>query len=109
MTTFRRLPALAALLLAATVPTIVRADAWDDEQARLDRACEAARSEALAPIREEIREECLAAGKPTDFCARDAAGYDGARPGPGRAPLFYDLPECVDAFEHQQSPRRPPE
>lgn len=109
MTTPRPLPALAALLLAATAMADARADDWTDEQARLDRACEAARAEALAPIREEIRDECLAAGKPADFCARDAAAYDGARPGPGRAPLFYDLPECVDAFEHQQSPRRPPE
>jgi hypothetical protein len=109
MTTYRHLPALAALLLVAAAPTAVRADEWTDEQARLDRACAAARAEALGPIREEIREECLAAGKPADFCARDAADYDGARPGPGRAPLFYDLPECVDAFEHQQSPRRPPE
>jgi hypothetical protein len=25
----------------------------------------------------------------------------------GRAPLFYDLPECVTAFEFQQSVRSP--
>ena len=71
-------------------------------QAELDRACEAARQVALAPRRQEIYEECINRfGKEEDACRREASGYNGNRI--GAAPLFYDLPECVEAFEYQKA------
>lgn len=74
-------------------------------QAELDRACEADREKALAPIREDIYTECVTRQKKDPaFCRRDAAAFNGNRP--GGAPRFYDLPACVAAFEFRNSYRR---
>ena len=76
------------------------------KQAELDRLCEAAREEKLAPIRAEIYDECInRQGKQPDYCRRYADGYNGARA--GAAPRFYELPECVAAFDFRNSNRRP--
>jgi hypothetical protein len=72
------------------------------KQAELDRACEAARQVALAPRRQEIYEECInRSDKEEAVCRRDANGYNGNRI--GGTPLFYDLPECEEAFEYRRS------
>jgi hypothetical protein len=71
-------------------------------QAELDQACEAARQVALAPRREEIYEECLGRpGRDEPACRNEANGYNGNRI--GGAPLFYDLPECEEAFDYRRS------
>jgi hypothetical protein len=71
-------------------------------QDELDQACEAARQVALAPRRQEIYEECISRyGKDEAVCRNDANGYNGNRI--GGAPLFYDLPECEEAFEYRRS------
>ena len=71
-------------------------------QAELDRACETARQVALAPRRQEIYEECInRSGKEADACRSEANAYNGNRI--GATPLFYDLPECVEAFEYRKS------
>jgi hypothetical protein len=71
-------------------------------QAELDRACEAARQVALAPRRQEIYEECINRfDKEADACRSEANAYNGNRI--GATPLFYDLPECVEAFEYRKS------
>lgn len=76
-----------------------------DRQAELDRQCEAAREEKLAPIRAEIYDECVnKQGKEPEYCRRYADGYDGTRI--GGAPRFYELPECVAAFEYSKSTKR---
>lgn len=76
-------------------------------QAKLDQACEAARLKELIPLRKKATEECVANKElpSREECQRFYADY-GERMG-GRAPLFYDLPECVTAFEFQQSARNP--
>lgn len=96
--------ALFALLLLACLPPVLADEDRASRQAELDAACEAARDEALAPIREEIRAECLAEGKAADFCQRYAAAYNGARG--SAAPRFYELPACEAAFEYRRAPRR---
>ena len=76
------------------------------KQAELDRLCEAARAKQLAPIRAEIYDECVnRQGKQPEFCRRYADGYNGERA--GAAPRFYELPECVAAFDFRNSNRRP--
>lgn len=72
-------------------------------QAQLDAACEAARERRLAPERERYIEECVVTGQRPDrsACERFYADY-GAQSG-HRAPLYYDLPECVKAFEYRRS------
>ena len=74
-------------------------------QAKLDRACEAAREEKLAPIRKGFVEECVREEQfeTREECEAYYADY-GAATG-GRAPLFYDLPPCVEAFEYAKSER----
>ncbi len=77
-------------------------DAVDEEQARLDAECEAAREARLAPERERHIEECVETGQRPDraSCERFYADY-GNQSG-NRAPLYMDLPECVKAFEHRR-------
>lgn len=79
----------------------------EEKQAKLDAACELAREKKLAPIRQQFVEECVVNGEQAnrEACERFYADY-GARMG-GRAPLFYDLPECVAAFEFLQGNENP--
>jgi len=92
-------PALAMLLLVTGQAVASDAD-WDAEQARLDAACEAARQAKLAPLRAQYVEECVQKQQRPDraSCERFYADF-GNRSG-NRPALFYDLPECVAAFEH---------
>jgi hypothetical protein len=78
----------------------------EDKQARLDAACEVERQKKIAPMRKKAIEECVANKELSSRseCERFYADY-GERMG-GRAPLFYDLPACVTAFEFQQGDGR---
>lgn len=78
----------------------------EDKLARLDQACELAREQKLVPMRTQFVEECVANKEKTsrEKCVTFYADY-GNRMG-GRAPLFYDLPECVTAFDYNRSDRR---
>ena len=77
----------------------------DEElQAELDRRCEAAREQKLAPIREEIFAECREKKQSDEaFCRRNADGYNGNRI--GGSPRFYELPECQAAFKNRNRHR----
>ncbi len=70
----------------------------------LNAACEAAREKKLAPLRTQYIQECISQqGNDPEYCRRFYADY-GQRSGK-RAPLFLDLPECVEAFEFQKTHR----
>jgi len=89
------------LVLLAASPALAD-EARDAKQAKLDAACEAARQEKLAPLRKKYTDECVANKElpSLEECERFYADY-GERTG-RKAPLFYDLPECVAAFNFQQ-------
>ena len=70
------------------------------KQGQLDRACLLARQKALSPLRQDIFDECMAKQNDKTACRNEADGFDGARV--GRSALFYDLPECQAAFEHEK-------
>lgn len=94
------LPLGLCLLLAATA---ARADEdSDEEQARLDQACQTAREEKLVPEREALVRTCVANKERPDeaSCKRFYADY-GNQAG-NRAPLYMDLPACVKAFDYRQ-------
>jgi hypothetical protein len=97
------------IILAASMLLTAGAQAGDSEraarQAELDRICEAAREEKLAPLRQRFVQECVddAQFETREECEAFYADY-GAQSG-NRAPLFYDLPPCVEAFEYAQSER----
>jgi hypothetical protein len=95
---------LLVLILIMTTPALAK-ESREAQQARLDGACEVVRQEKLAPMRKQVVEDCVANKELPNRreCERFYADY-GERMG-GRAPLFYDLPECVTAFEFQQSAR----
>jgi hypothetical protein len=95
---------LLVLFLLLVSPALAK-ESREDKQARLDGACEVARQTKLAPMRKTFVEECVANKELLNRkeCERFYSDY-GARMG-GRAPLFYDLPECVTAFEFLQSDR----
>ena len=92
------------LMLLVANPALAK-ESRQDKQGRLDGACEVERQKKLAPMRKQFVEECVANKEFPNRkeCERFYSDY-GQRMG-GRAPLFYDLPECVEAFEFQQSAR----
>ncbi len=95
------------VLLALLSSPVLAKESREDKQAQLDGKCEVARQKKLVPIRKQLVDECVANKEfpSREECTRFYADY-GARTGQ-RAPLFYDLPECVSAFEYQQSARSP--
>ena len=97
---------LILLLLMITTVDAVADRNRDQEQARLDAVCEQAREKQLAPMRAQFVEECVQNKEQADRKACETFYADfGAQSG-RRAPLFYDLPECVEAFEYQNSQRQ---
>lgn len=102
---------LAGVLAGVLYGVDVRADIDDEQakiaaqQAELDRDCEEARALALAPIRDDIYDECIEGEKGDEqHCRRYADGYNGNRI--GGAPRFYELPECEQAFEFRNQQRK---
>ena len=91
------------MLTAGLSNTVIAKESREEKQARLDSVCEVARQKKLTPMKKKFVEECVANKElpSRDECVTFYADY-GNRMG-GRAPLFYDLPECVTAFEFQQS------
>jgi hypothetical protein len=78
----------------------------DQKQAQLDAACEQAREKILGPQRAGMIETCVANKEQPNRNACEVFYADyGAQSG-RRAPLYYDLPECVEAFEYQNSQRQ---
>lgn len=77
----------------------------DSKQKELDTACQTAREIKLAPLREGYVEECIEKQKKDrSYCERFYSDY-GNQAG-NKAALFYDLPECVEAFDYQKSYRQ---
>ena len=97
---------IVVLILLAASPALGD-EARSAKQAKLDAACEAARQEKLAPIRKQYTDECVANKElpSRQECERFYADY-GERTG-RKAALFYDLPECVAAFNFQQGNENP--
>ena len=98
---------LLIILLLFVISTDAVADrARDQKQAKLDAVCEQAREKQLAPMRAQFVDECVQNKEQPDRKACETFYADfGAQSG-RRAPLFYDLPECVEAFEYQNSQRQ---
>jgi len=80
----------------------------------LDRLCEKAREEKIAPLREIAIEECITSQRQRtnfpdeEYCQRFYKDFGtGVVVGiSGRTPaMFYDLPECVTAFEARKENR----
>lgn len=92
------------LILLMTNPVLAK-QSREQKQAGLDAVCETARLEKLTPMRENFIEECVTNKEKSNrqHCERFYADY-GNKMG-GRAPLFYDLPACVTAFEFARSIR----
>jgi uncharacterized protein YgiB involved in biofilm formation len=92
-----------AIAILIQVPVGVLARSTEEIKAtlaELDARCEAAREAKLGPERAEYIEECVEKGKERDYCTRFYADH-GARAG-NRAPLYLDLPECMEAFEYRR-------
>ena len=100
---------LRIISIVILVVVLPNAAAQEDDKAtkqeELDQACEDARERALAPLRAQYIEECVVKKKKErTYCERFYSDY-GARSG-DRAPLFYDLSECVEAFEYRKGYRQ---
>jgi hypothetical protein len=91
-------------------PALAQTEAEMKRLDELDRVCEAAREQRLAPLRAERIERCVTLEKRSrEQCAAEYARWGDTQPlagGRARAGLFYDLPECVAAAEARQRYRR---
>lgn len=97
---------LALALAAAVAAPIVCVGAErnrESTQRRLDAECETARERRLVPERVRLIDDCVREKflENRKECERYYADY-GGQYGRG-APLYYDLPECVRAFEFRES------
>jgi len=74
---------------------------WKEKQAKLDFECEKARLIELAPIKRKIYKECMEdKNAEHEACFKLADKYNGGRNNAN--PRFYDLPECVAAYEYRR-------
>ena len=96
---------LSFVFISLLINPALAKESREDKQARLDAACEVERQKKIAPMRQQVVEECVASKELPNRkeCERFYADY-GERTG-RKAPLFYDLPECVTAFEFLQGGR----
>ena len=98
--------ALSFILIFLQTNVAVAVEDRTAKQQELDKACEMAREKKLVPMRKQLIEECMNKDrekKDIKECERLHGNYDRA---PGRAPLFYDLPECEQAAKYQKSYRQ---
>lgn len=98
------LPLLCSTLAAATAHSL------DDSDVReLGKQCEAARSEALAPIRARKTQACIEQQlRSKGHCERYYTTYGNVAPGPSGAPqqgYFYDLPQCQEWLQARETLR----
>jgi len=95
-----------AMLGSATANAVETERDRKAKQAELDAICEQARQRNIAPLREKMIRECVDKEQRPDraSCERFYADY-GERTG-SQDPLFYDLPECVKAYEYRRSYRQ---
>ena len=103
-------PLAAVAVLLAAGSALAQTDSEMKRMADLDRVCEAAREQRLAPMRAERIERCVTVEKRArEQCASEYANWGNTQAtarGAARSGLFYDLPECVAAFEARQRYRR---
>ena len=96
---------LFAVLVSLLFNPALAKESREAKQARLDAVCEAERQKRLVPMRKEYIGECVTNNEKPSLKECEAYYADhGERMG-GRVALYYDLPECVAAFEFQQSAR----
>jgi len=99
--------ALSFILIFLQTNIVVAAEDRAVKQRELDKACEMAREKKLVPMRKQLIEECMNKDRQKNDlkkCEELHGSYNG-RPH-GRAPLFYDLPECEQAAQYQKSYRQ---
>lgn len=98
----RKIYIFIAIAFFAINSSIAQADATKNKQAKLDKACEAARQVALKPRKDEIYHECLTKFKKSKLvCQQEAYVYNGNRI--NGAPMFYELPDCEKAFTYRKT------
>ncbi len=96
------------LTLAVVLPVFAHADSVE----ALDQRCQKAREAKIAPLREAAIERCVSARRSSRSpaaCERFYADYGQSGVtihGAFRAPMFNDLPECVEYFEARDRQRR---
>lgn len=84
---------------------LVGNNAYAEDQAKLDAACEQAREKKLVPLRKQLTADCIAEGKKDrKQCEAEYADHTG-RMGNNQLP-FYDLPECEKAFQNRKGTER---
>ena len=95
------------VMISILISPALAKESREEKQARLDAVCEVERQKKLVPMRDEYIGECVTNKElpSKEECETFYADY-GERMG-RHAPLYFDLPPCVTAFEFQQGVRNP--
>lgn len=103
MSSFRT--TVVVMIMTTLITAHANDEAREAKQAQLDAACEAACNERLIPLRQRMVQKCIEKAEldSRQECETYYADY-GERAG-SRPAMFYDLPECVEAFDYAQSER----
>jgi hypothetical protein len=93
---------VAVLILVAVFSLDALAQDRAAKQRELDEVCEAARQVRLIADQARLIEECVANKEKKDraACEHYYSDYGARRPA-----RYYDLAECVEAFDYQRSQR----
>ena len=105
--------AMTTAFLFTAGPLWAATQAQLNQLGKLEKACYAAREEALKPIRAQRTQACIEQQiRSKEHCERHYTTYGNVTPGPSGAPqygLFWDLPECqkwITAREETESSGR---
>ena len=88
------------ILVLAVLPVSTVLALSDSDVSKLQQTCEAARQEALAPMRAQKTQACIEQQlRRPEHCERYYQTYGNVAPGPSGAPqqgYYYDLPPCQE-------------
>ena len=105
-------PPTRSIALLLTLAVVLPVFAQTDSVEALEQRCQKAREAKIAPLRKAAIERCVNARRSSRSpaaCERIYADFGqggGTVDGGFRAPMFIDLPECVEYFEARDRQRR---
>ena len=95
--------------LLAVLPASAVLALSDSDVRKMQQTCEAAREEALAPMRARKTKSCIEQQiRRPEHCERYYQTYGNVTPGPSGAPqqgYYYDLPPCQEWLEAREALR----
>ena len=104
--TGKKLSILYGLILLSSSGLVFAEEITRDEALELMEECQKQREENIAPLREQAIEDCVTnRRRDREYCERFNRTFGNARPRAGGGMtrgMFWELPDCQDAFAAEQ-------